>query len=60
MKTLKSTKTVILIVGMLAILAGIYFLFIGKEFNDYWLPFLSGVALIGSLFFQKDKPKVTN
>ena len=58
MNTLKSTKIVLLIIGMLAILAGIYFLFVGKEFNDYWLAFLNGFALIGPLFFQKSRRNV--
>lgn len=49
----KSTRIVIIVIGVLSILSGIYGFFSKAEsFNIYWGIFI-GIVLIGSLYFDK-------
>lgn len=59
MKLSKSTKWVVITIGALSILAGICFLISGKSFEDYWLSFFSGVALIGTALINEKPGEVS-
>ncbi|VXC08236.1 hypothetical protein [Maribacter litoralis] len=50
----KSTKTVIVIIGILSILAGIYGFFTNAESTVTYSGIFIGVVLLGSLFISKN------
>lgn len=50
----KSTQTVIIVIGILSILSGIYGFFSNAEsYTIYWGIFM-GIVLLGSLYFDKN------
>jgi uncharacterized membrane protein len=51
----KSVKTLIIAIGTLSIISGIYLVISGSDFSEYFSGIFIGVALIGSAFFYKDK-----
>jgi len=50
----KSMRIVIIVIGLLSILSGVYAFFSGGETFDIISGPLIGSSLIGSLFFNKD------
>jgi ribose/xylose/arabinose/galactoside ABC-type transport system permease subunit len=52
----KRVKTLIMVIGALSILAGIFQVFTGAEFSSYFSSLFIGVVLIGSVFLYKDEP----
>lgn len=55
-----STHRLVLVIGSLAILAGVIMVVLGKSFEEYWLAFFSGVTLIGTVMIQKKQTKEEN
>lgn len=55
MQMKKSTKYVILGIGFLTIIAGIYGFVNKGELYDYLPAFFIGVTLIGSVYFDQNK-----
>jgi hypothetical protein len=43
----KASKIVVIVIGSLGVAAGLYSVFTGGEFDEYWLPFFGGFTLIG-------------
>lgn len=52
----KSVKVLIIIIGVLSIISGVYLAFSGAEFSKYFSGIFIGATLIGSAFFYKEKP----
>ncbi len=48
----KSVKIVILIIGSLTILVGIYSAYTGSEFSTYFPSIFLGMALLGTVYFS--------
>ena len=51
MKKLDMTKKVVLIIGVISLIVGVYSAVNGDELNEYLFPFFIGASLIGSIFF---------
>ncbi len=49
----KSTKSVIIGIGIISILSGVYGYFSGSKNFDIFLAFFIGASLIGSIYFDK-------
>lgn len=52
----KSVKTIILIIGALSLLSGIFLAFTGSDFIEYFSGIFLGIVLIGTVYFYKEKP----
>lgn len=52
----KSIKTLILVIGILSILSGVFLALTGSDFLEYFLGIFAGVALlIGVVSFSKEE-----
>jgi uncharacterized membrane protein HdeD (DUF308 family) len=51
----KSVKKLIIAIGTLSIISGIYLAISGSDFSEYFSGIFIGVALIGSALFYKEK-----
>jgi uncharacterized membrane protein HdeD (DUF308 family) len=51
----KSAKRLIIIIGILSLISGIYLAVNGSDFSEYFSGIFIGVILIGSIFFYKEK-----
>jgi uncharacterized membrane protein len=52
----RSVKTIIITIGALSVLSGIYLAFTGSEFAEYFSGIFLGVVLIGSALFYSENP----
>jgi len=51
----KSVKRLIITIGALSLISGIYLAVSGSDFSEYFSGIFIGVTLIGSVFFFKEK-----
>ena len=51
----KSVKRLIVAIGTLSIISGIYLAINGSDFSEYFSGIFIGVTLIGSVLFYKEK-----
>ena len=51
----KSVKRLILIIGAISLISGIYLAITGSDFNEFFFGILIGVSLIGSAIYYKDE-----
>jgi hypothetical protein len=54
-KTKTSTYKILVAMGILSTLAGIYQLYVGKEFSEYFFSIFIGISLAGAAYFSREK-----
>ena len=54
MKKLDMTMKVVLIIGFISLIVGVYSAVSGSKFNEYLFPLFIGASLIGSIFLEKE------
>jgi uncharacterized membrane protein len=55
----KSLRRLIIAIGILSVLSGVYLAFTGAAFNAYFFGMFSGIVLVGSAFLLKAKEDTT-
>jgi len=56
----KSVKTILIVIGALSIISGIYLAIDGSDFTTYFSGMFLGIVLIGSATFFNDESKSNN
>jgi uncharacterized membrane protein len=51
----KSVKNLIIIIGSLSILSGLFLVYRGSDFSEYFSGILLGIVLVGSALFYKEE-----
>lgn len=60
MKKMDMTRKIVIVIGLISLIVGVYVALTGGEFGEYLFSFVIGSSLIGSTFFgtstsNKDK-----
>jgi uncharacterized membrane protein len=56
----RSVKILLLTLGALSFLSGIFLALNGSDFTEYFLGIFIGIVLIGSVFFYQEPPYSNN
>ena len=55
MKKIKQVNTMIMVIGTLSIISGVYLAFNGQAFQEYYFSILIGISLFGTAYYNNQK-----
>lgn len=55
MKKIKQVNIMIMVIGSLSIISGVYLAFKGQPFQEYYFSILIGVSLFGTAYYNNQK-----